>query len=117
MPQWNLVRFIVTPILKGLNLSFSQVAYVNLVKWRTRNERMSAGLVRRSWELHTQPQLDLLRPSAVICLGQATQNELHRVADELPFNKTIPRVRRDCYSPPAQRQAIRAAIRSLKSRV
>lgn len=117
MPNWNLVRFIVAPILEGLGLSFSQVAYINLVKWRTRKERMSSGLLRRSWELQTGPQFDLLRPSAVVCLGIATGNDLCRLTDQLPFNLTIPRVRKDCYSPPAQRNAIRGAIRSLRPRV
>ncbi len=69
MPGWKIHQNFVAPVLQAAALDFSEVAYVNLLKWRT---TASSGLTRLyalSWDHHTREQLELLAPSRVIAVG------------------------------------------------
>jgi len=59
----------VVPVLRAAALDFSQVAYVNLLKWRTPASSGLARLYALSWNHHTREQLELLAPSRVIAIG------------------------------------------------
>jgi len=63
--EWN-VCSIVQNVLNRIGLDFDDIAYLNLVKWRTRGERLRMGLLRRSWRAHTHQQIELLKPSAIV---------------------------------------------------
>jgi hypothetical protein len=78
MPGWDIYQNIVVPVLKGLELDFSQVAYVNLLKWRTKPKVSLARLYTLSWDHHTREQLDLLAPSHVIALGKSVGEAFKR---------------------------------------
>jgi hypothetical protein len=68
MPGWKIHRNFVAPVLRTA-LDFSQVPYVNLLKWRTVSSSGLARLYALSWDHHTREQLELLAPSRVIAIG------------------------------------------------
>lgn len=76
MPCWPIVQVVVTPLLNGLRLSLDDVAYINLCKFRTSNVPPRE-LYKRSWPT-TLRQIELLRPSAIVALGNGTHGELLR---------------------------------------
>ncbi len=69
MPTWKIHRNFVVPVLDAAQLDFTQVAYVNLLKWRTKASSGLARLYAISWHNHTRAQLELLAPSRVIAIG------------------------------------------------
>jgi hypothetical protein len=69
MPGWKIHQNFVSPVLRAAGVVFSQVAYVNLLKWRTTASSGLARLYELSWHHHTREQLGLLAPSRVIAIG------------------------------------------------
>ena len=69
MPGWKIHRNFVMPVLQAAGLDFSQVAYVNLLKWRTTASSGLARLYALSWNHHTHDQIELLAPRHVIAIG------------------------------------------------
>jgi hypothetical protein len=104
-------------ILEALGLSFSQIAFLNLVKWRTRGERVSARVLRKSWECQVSAQIELLEPCGIVSLGKAAGKAVNRFSPDVSFNRIIPRRRGDRGEPPEQKRAVAATIRFLKNRI
>lgn len=69
MPGWKIQQNFVAPVLRAAALDFSEVAYMNLLKWRTTASSGLARLYALSWDHHTREQLELLAPSRVIAIG------------------------------------------------
>lgn len=69
MPGWKIHQNFVAPVLRAAGLDFSEVAYVNLLKWRTTASSGLARLYELSWDHHTREQLELLAPSRIIAIG------------------------------------------------
>ena len=69
MPGWKIHRNFVAPVLSAAALDFSEVAYVNLLKWRTTASSGLARLYELSWNHHTRDQVELLAPGRVIAIG------------------------------------------------
>ena len=69
MPGWKIHQNFVAPVLQAAALDFHQVAYVNLLKWRTTASSGLARLYEISWQHHTREQVELLAPSRVIAIG------------------------------------------------
>jgi hypothetical protein len=92
MPTLRIFENFVRPILNCANLDFSQVAYLNLLKWRTKSSKRLARLYEVSWNAHTRKQIELLSPRIVIAIGVSAgcAFQRHDVAN-LHFDE-IPRV-------------------------
>jgi len=71
MPHWAIARNVVQPLLNDLGVNLNQVAYTNMVKFRTNDSGFANTLYEKSWEL-TSEQIDLLSPSIIVALGVAT---------------------------------------------
>ncbi len=69
MPVWRIYQNFVDPVLHALGLDFSEVAYVNLLKWRTKTSSGLARLYALSWNHHTRDQIELLAPRHIIAIG------------------------------------------------
>ena len=69
MPGWKIHQNFVVPVLRAAGLDFSQVAYVNLLKWRATASSGIARLYALSWDHHTRKQLELLAPGHVVAIG------------------------------------------------
>lgn len=68
--SWNLWR-IVEPTLDAANVSLSEIAYMNAVPYRTRNNEMPKANAREAaWQLVTGPALEALQPKMLIALGK-----------------------------------------------
>jgi hypothetical protein len=67
---WNLWR-ILGPTLGAAGVNIHEVAYMNVVPYRTRGDKMPPVAARRaSWEKIIEPTLNLLAPKAIITLGK-----------------------------------------------
>jgi hypothetical protein len=70
MRIWNLRR-IVEPVLEALGCDVEQVAFMNAVPYRTREDRLPSVYARReAWARVTDPLLQVLQPQVIIALGQ-----------------------------------------------
>ena len=91
MPGWKIHRNFVAPVLCAAGVDFSQVAYVNLLKWRTSASSGLARLYELSWQDHTRDQLGLLAPSRVIAIGSDAGRAFQRHATACVDFDFIPR--------------------------
>ena len=87
MHAWKMIRNFVSPVLDYAHVDFSQVAYVNLLKWRTRKSSGLARLYGLSWQHHTREQIPLL---------EAKRDSRHweRCGQGLPSPITVKRAQR-----------------------
>ena len=115
MPCWPIVQVVVTPLLNGLRLSLDDVAYINLCKFRT-SDMPPRGLLKRSWPVTLQ-QIELLRPSAIVALGDGTHGELLRHYNGGVRVFRIQRVRRDTRLPPQGKRDIEQIVTALRTGV
>ena len=68
--RWNIWR-IVEPALNSMGMDIDKTAYMNLVPYRTRQDKMPPVAARRaSLEQIVAPALALLAPKAVVALGK-----------------------------------------------
>jgi hypothetical protein len=113
MQSWNISAKYVQAVIKDL-VEFSEISFINLVKWRTVDERMPRGLLKKSWDAHTRDQLQLLQPSLVICLGKTIASPfMNQNYSERAHLITIPRTRKDAYVSEQAKVAIYHARRYL----
>jgi hypothetical protein len=91
MPGWKIHQNFVAPVLRAAGVDFSQVAYVNLLKWRTTASSGLARLYAISWDHHTRDQLELLAPSRVIAIGSDAGRAFQRHSTAAVDFDVIPR--------------------------
>lgn len=92
MPTWRIFKNFVAPILRNTKRTLQDVAYVNLLKWRTILNKSLNKLYDKSWDLHTKEQISILNPSIIIALGKDAEKAYMR-HDELGVKIIgIPRV-------------------------
>jgi hypothetical protein len=104
MPTWGIVRNYVNPVLSKVGAGLDDVAYLNLLKWRS--EATNAHLFDASWKAHTGEQYSKLNPGFVIALGYSTRYRfetlLGRFGERAPTNmRFLERSRSDAMPPPA----------------
>ncbi len=68
--SWNLWR-ILGPTLVAAGMSIGAVAYMNVVPYRTRGDKMPPADARRvAWSRIVSPSIDVLSPRAIVTLGK-----------------------------------------------
>jgi len=68
--RWNLWR-ILKPTLEAANKSINDVAYMNIVPYRTRGDILPPVAARKeAWRCIIEPTIQLLNPNAVVTLGK-----------------------------------------------
>ncbi len=68
--RWNLWR-ILKPTLDAANKSIDEVAYMNVVPYRTRGDAMPPVTARKeAWRSIIEPTIEMLKPNAVVTLGK-----------------------------------------------
>jgi hypothetical protein len=92
MPTWKIHRNYVAPVMAAARVDFSHVAYLNLLKWRSKASSGLARLYALSWKAHTRAQLELLAPSRVVAIGSDAGRAFLRHADKPVAFDFIPRV-------------------------
>lgn len=92
MPSWKIVRNFVSPVLESANVDFSRVAYLNLLKWRTKSSSGLSRLYDLSWNDHAQEQFALLRPGMVVAIGADAGKAFRRHDVQNVHIDSIPRV-------------------------
>jgi hypothetical protein len=79
MSAWGLVQNYVRPIISGAGLDLGSIAYLNLFKWRSKQEPY-ASMYSQSWREQTGEQCQLLRPRFVVVLGITTFDTFKKVS-------------------------------------
>lgn len=92
MPTWKIIQNFVDPILRETRLSFSSIAYFNLLKWRTSDSSKLKKLYDISWRDHTADQVRILEPGVVIAVGVDAGNAFRRHHTDAKYFDVIPRV-------------------------
>jgi len=94
---WNLWR-ILEPTLRAAEARIEQVAYMNVVPYRTREDKMPPVAARRTaWGEIIQPTLDLLAPRATITLGKKAGAVVEALSDSDVPTYCVPRTIGDSY--------------------
>ncbi|MBX7134183.1 MAG: hypothetical protein K1X67_16040 [Fimbriimonadaceae bacterium] len=75
---WNLWR-ILGPTLEAAGLTLEEVAYMNLVPYRTRGDKMPPVAAQQAaWTRIIQPTLGVLEPRAIVTLGKKAGSVVDR---------------------------------------
>lgn len=94
---WNLWR-ILGPTLAAAGKSISEVSYLNVVPYRTRENKMPPVSSRRlAWSRIIAPTLDSLRPRAIITLGKKAGSVVDSLSDGRCKHYCVPRTIGDTY--------------------
>jgi len=78
MPTWPIIRNVVQPLLTKLGIGLDDIAYTNLVKFRTINSGIKGSIYDASWPV-TLEQISLLNPANIIALGVETNKQFKRL--------------------------------------
>ena len=112
-PQIRIMTVVVKPIMDGTGTHLDSIAYMNVLKWRTKKSSGLAPLYRLSMKAHTLDQLEALDPGLIVILGTVLSNELEKIPE---FHQrywdrtvTIPRTNGDRYLKPEGHAAVRLA--------
>ncbi len=92
MRTWGIFQKFVQPILECGHLELEQVAYLNLLKWRTQKSTDLVPLYECSWQSHTCEQVALLRPKVVVSIGSDAGKAFRRLYSGGATLFAIPRV-------------------------
>ena len=76
---WGIWKKILDPTLNAAGVALEDVAYLNIVPYRTRNNQMPPAAAReRAWKRIVEPSLELLAPRAIVAMGQKAGNVVER---------------------------------------
>jgi len=79
LTQALLYRNFIQPIVDHAGLDVGQIAFLNLLNWRTVPKARMRKLYHISWKAHSRAQIELLQPSVIICLGAGVGRALQRL--------------------------------------
>ena len=97
LQQWNLWR-IVRPTIEAAGRTIQQVAYLNAVPYRTRQDKPPLlAAQRRAWEQLTGPFIPALEPAAIVALGMKAGRVLVRFYVGEATTYCVPRTIGDIY--------------------
>lgn len=112
MPTWKLHRNVVALVLAGTGRTMDDIAYVNLLKWRTDSSSGLSRLYKLSWADHTREQIELLAPGHVVGVGVDAGHSFARLYIGDALVGIVPRVIGDNIGQPG-RDAIAQIIAAL----
>jgi hypothetical protein len=76
VPHWG-IWAIMSPVLYAAWRPIEDIAYMNMVPYRTRNDGLPKAAARNaSWEHVTGPSLDVLNPRTIVTLGKGASDML-----------------------------------------
>jgi hypothetical protein len=94
---WNLWR-ILGPTLDAIGLQLDQVAYMNVVPYRTRQDKLPSALARRvAWDRIVAPTIELLDPKALVSLGKKAGSVVDSLSRDGRKQYCVPRTNGDTY--------------------
>lgn len=95
--RWKLWR-ILGPTLDAAGVNITEVAYMNVVPYRTRGNNMPPVAARRaSWEQIVEPTLNILAPRTIITLGKKAGSVVDALLQTDVKVYCVPRTRGDSY--------------------
>lgn len=106
LAKWNIGR-IVHPVLEAAAATLAEVAYLNFVPYRTRDDKLPrVPALTEAWNRLTHPALDALRPGLIIGLGLKAGNALARFPMASGELFAVPRTNGDSHISPEARQVL-----------
>jgi hypothetical protein len=113
------MNVVVKPVLNGLGIGFDQMAYLNVLKWRTIEDKVHQDLYRISLKAHTLDQLSALAPGLIVILGKGLDQALEKVTEfQQKFDDRkifIPRTNGDRYLKPEGLAAVKMACEKFRA--
>jgi hypothetical protein len=110
---WNLWR-ILGPTLNAAGRSLDEVAYMNVVPYRTRGDKLPPTAARRAaWDLIVKPTLGVLKPRAIVTLGKKAESVITALSSSTTRVQRfcVPRTIGDSYvSPEAESEFARMRL-------
>ena len=80
MPDWRIVQNCqILRILSSKGMRFTEIAFTNLVAWRTQNGSIPVSAYAAAWDDHVNEQIKILNPARVIALGVPARDWLVKV--------------------------------------
>jgi hypothetical protein len=77
MLDWRIIQNCqISKILSSKGLTFDQIAFVNLIAWRTQTSAIPVNAYEAARNHHVIEQIELLNPSRVIALGVSARDWL-----------------------------------------
>lgn len=102
------IRRIVGPCLEAAGARLDDIAYLNVVPYRTREDRApKVSALRAAWREVTGPTLEVLRPTRVIALGKKAGDALQRFPLPSGTLHVVPRTIGDTYVSDAAQMVLR----------
>ena len=109
---------VISAILEATGESERQVAFMNVVPFRTRMDKLPSRVeITAAWQLAAKPQLDALRPERIVCLGKKAWDVLVRFGDIKDKLVLIKRGIGDSYIPPEAQATLRELARARQRRL
>jgi hypothetical protein len=105
MRTWRIVKNVALVLLKDLDLKLDDVAYINLVKFRTSDSDFGPDLYQNSWP-QTLRQIELLKPKEIVVLGYGAHEQFQRLYEGNARVHRIHRMRNDVGLSPQGRRDI-----------
>lgn len=97
LPHWNLWR-ILEPTLAATGRSMDEVAYLNVVPYRTRQDEMPPIAARRvAWARIVDPTLCLIKSVSIVTLGRKAGSVVESMLVNSVPHFCVPRVIGDSY--------------------
>jgi hypothetical protein len=94
---WNLWR-ILGPTLDAAGRTLDEVAYMNVVPYRTRGDKLPPVAARRAaWGLVVEPTLAVLKPRAIVTLGKKADSVVSELSTAGVQKFCVPRTIGDSY--------------------
>ena len=95
--DWNLWR-ILRPTLEAADVAIEEVAFMNIVPYRTRNDRMPpVAAARTAWTRIIEPSLYVLAPRAVVAMGKKAGHLVEKLHSGKEPVYCVPRTNGDRY--------------------
>ena len=114
---WNLQR-ILRPTLEAAGVTIEEVAFMNVVPYRTRNDRLPpVAAARTAWQRIVDPCLRILAPRAVVAMGKKAGNLVDKLHSGREPVYCVPRTIGDRYVSDEARQVHERMRRELTQRV
>ena len=113
---WNLRR-ILRPTLEAAGVTIEEVAFMNVVPYRTRNNRPpSVAAARTAWQRIVDPCLSILAPRSIVAMGKKAGHLVDRLHSGKDPVYCLPRTNGDRYVSDEARQVHEKMRRELRPR-
>ena len=99
---------VIGAILEATGETEREISFINVVPFRTRMDKLPSRVeLARAWTSAAKPQIDVLKPKRIICLGKKAWDVLSRFTEVEHKLVLMKRAIGDSYIPPEAQETLR----------